>query len=76
MQQQMQNNVSDLLCESLLQALSILEKSLSFDFTAILLNETLDDPSSTNIPTAWRQYIEDPQTLQSLFKIMTAEIRN
>ena len=74
----MQSNVGncDILCESLLQALSILEKSLSFDFTAILLNETLDDPSSTNIPTAWRQYIEDPQTLQGLFKILTAEIRN
>ena len=64
-------NSCDLLCDSLLQSLTILEKSLSFDFTAILLNETLDEPSSTNIPTAWRDNIEDPQILKNLFKILT-----
>ena len=74
----MQGNLNscDLLCDSLEQSLSILEKSLSFDFTAILLNETLDEPSSTNIPTAWRDNIEDPQILKNLFRILTAEIRN
>lgn len=69
-------NSCDLLCESLLQSLSIQEKALSFDFTAILLNETLDEPSSTNIPTAWRDSIEDPATLKNLFRILAAEIHN
>ena len=64
------------LTESLMQALSILEKALSFDFTAILLNETLDDPVSTNVPSSWGPFIELPSTVQNLFRVLTAEIRN
>jgi hypothetical protein len=37
-------NDGDLLCESLLLSLTIFEKSLSYDFTAVLLNESLDEP--------------------------------
>jgi len=51
----------ELICESLLLCMSIYERCLSFDFNAILLNESLDDPSSTNIPQAWRPLIvENP----------------
>lgn len=50
---------SNMMTESLLQALCILERALSFDFTAILLNETLDDPITTNIPTSWAPFIVD-----------------
>ena len=64
------------LTESLLQALTILERALSFDFNAILLNETLDDPITTNIPSSWAPYLERPETVQNLFKILAAEIRN
>jgi len=59
-----------------MQALCILEKALSFDFTAILLNETLDDPVTTNVPTCWGPFIEQPSTVQNLFRVLTAEIRN
>ena len=59
-----------------MQAICILERSLSFDFTAILLNETLDDPITTNIPSSWAPFIEQPSTLQNLFRVLTAEIRN
>ena len=52
-----------MMTESLLQALSILERALSFDFTAILLNETLEDPVTTNIPTSWGEFIELPSTV-------------
>ena len=70
------SNDSNQLCDSLLQSLSILEKSLSYDFTAILLNETMDEPSQTNIPQSWRPRIENPGLVQSLFKILTMDIRN
>lgn len=59
-----------LLNESLYQTLSIYEKCLSFDFTAILLNETLDDPTSTNVPTSWRPIITETSTLQDLFTLL------
>ena len=56
--------------ENLFQTLSIYEKCLSFDFTAILLNETLDDPTSTNVPTSWRPIITDNSTVKNLFIIL------
>lgn len=49
---------------------SIFEKCLSYDFYAIMLNDTVDDPSSTYIPTTWRPVIERPQTMQSIFHCM------
>ena len=42
-------------------------KCLQFDFIAILLNETLDEPTQTNLPAAWESYIENPETLNVLF---------
>lgn len=67
---------SHMLCESLLLTLSILEKCYAFDFSAILLNETLDEPACTNIPTSWCQFIMQPATVKNLFRIMEADIRN
>lgn len=65
-----------MICESLLLTLSILEKCYAFDFSAILLNETLDDPACTNIPTAWCPFISQPETIKNLFRILEADIRN
>ncbi len=65
-----------MLCVSLLQLLSILEKCFAFDFSAILLNETLDDPACTNIPTAWCPFITQPNLIKNLFRILEAEIHN
>ena len=42
-------------------------KCLTFDFIAILLNETLDEPSQTNLPSSWTKHVENPQTLNVLF---------
>ncbi len=63
-----------LLCESLVQTLQIYEKCLSFDYTAILLNETLEDPTSTNVPSSWRPLIaEKPETVRNLFLVLKQE---
>lgn len=42
-------------------------KCLQFDFIAILLNETLDEPTQTNLPAAWECFIENPETINVLF---------
>jgi hypothetical protein len=34
---------------------------------AILLNETLDEPSQTNLPAAWVKDVENTQTIEVLF---------
>jgi hypothetical protein len=53
-----------------------LEKCFAFDFSAILLNETLDEPCSTNIPSSWCPYITQPETIKNLFRILEADIRS
>jgi hypothetical protein len=63
-----------MLCSCLVQTLEIYEKALSFDFTAILLNETLDDPSSTNLPSSWKEFVEKPETVSNLFRIIKTNI--
>jgi hypothetical protein len=53
--------------ESLEVCLDTYLKCLQFDFIAILLNETLDEPTQTNLPAAWECYIENPETINVLF---------
>lgn len=65
-----------MLFDSLVTNLSIYEKSLAFDFTAIMLNETLDDPTTTNIPSSWKVFVEDPNTIRNLFRILKCDIRS
>ena len=48
---------TDLMIETLLQALSVLEKCLNYDWTAVLCNETLDEPGQTNLPLTWRDVV-------------------
>ena len=67
---------SNMMTESLLQALSIFERCLSFDFSAILLNETMVDPININLPKNWAPLIENPQMIQNLFRVLSADIRN
>jgi hypothetical protein len=40
---------------------------LNFDFIAILLNETLEEPSQTNLPASWASIVEDENTVGDLF---------
>jgi hypothetical protein len=49
------------------------ERSLAFDFSAIMLNETLDDPMSTNVPTAWRMFLESGECLPDLFGLILVQ---
>lgn len=56
-----------LTAESLEVCLETYLKCLQFDFIAILLNETLDEPTQTNLPAAWESYIENPETVNVLF---------
>ena len=46
--QQMQK-VSETTLESLLTCIETYDKCLTFDFVAVLLNETLEEPISTNV---------------------------
>ena len=62
--------------ECLLQSLSILEKCLNYDYSAILCNETLEEPGQTNLPLSWRDVIQSPDLLKLIFKIMASDIRN
>jgi hypothetical protein len=56
--------------QGLLQSLIMQERSLAFDFSAIMLNETLDDPMSTNIPISWRPIVEAGENLPDLFNLL------
>ena len=67
---------SNLMTESLLQSLSILERCLCFDFAGILLNETMVEPVNINLPKSWAPFIENPKTIQNLFRVLMADIRN
>jgi hypothetical protein len=48
---QQQQEVNWILLECLKVNLQICHKCLIFDYTSILLNETLDEPSTTNVST-------------------------
>ncbi len=48
--------VSEQVYECLSLNLEICHKSLIFDYTSILLNETLDEPSSTNVLSFFLTY--------------------
>lgn len=62
-----QNQSNEVLLEQLQTSLEIYHKCLTFDFVAILLNETLDEPSQTNLPSAWVKDVENTQTIEVLF---------
>ncbi|GLE09040.1 hypothetical protein PINS_up020585 [Pythium insidiosum] len=48
-------------------ALSLAIKALSFDFIGTNPDESADEVGSLQVPTSWRQVIQDPQTMQLLF---------
>jgi len=50
------------------------ERALAFDFSAIMLNETLDDPMSTNVPTAWRAFLESGECMVDLFQLFSVDL--
>ena len=45
-----------------------------FDYTSILLNETLDEPSCTNVPNNWKEYFENKEMADVLFFILKCDI--
>lgn len=46
------------------------ERSLAFDFSAIMLNETLDDVMTVNAPNEWRPLLETGANLPLLFQLI------
>jgi len=60
--------------ECLSLSLEICHKSLIFDYTSVLLNETMDEPSYTNIPNTWKDFLEEKQMVSILFLIMQENI--
>lgn len=62
--------------ETLLQALTVLEKCLNYDWTAFLCNETLDQQGQTNVPISWRGIILVPDLVQHLFNLISTEIHS
>ena len=62
--------------ENLVMALNVLEKCLNYDQCAILCNDVLDEPGQTNLPLSWRDFIQDPNLVQLLFRLLMTEVRN
>lgn len=63
-----------MIVECLKTNLEIFHKSMIFDYTSVLLNETLDEPSSTNVPNSWREFIDNKENIDVLFFILKANI--
>ena len=61
--------------DSLEICLDTYHKCLTFDFVAVLLNETLDEPSNTTLPSSWAPLIEDAQTITDLFQTAQVALR-
>ncbi|CDW76789.1 importin-n-terminal domain-containing protein [Stylonychia lemnae] len=66
--------VNGVLAECLKTNLEICHKCLIFDYTSVLLNETLDEPTNTNVPNSWREFIETKQNVDVMFYILKANI--
>ena len=60
--------------KSLELCLKTYEKCLNFDFVAVLLNETLDEPSSTCLPSSWADQVENAETLNQLFETVQVSL--
>lgn len=60
--------VTQVTLDSLFTCIETYDKCLTFDFVAVLLNETLEEPISTNLPPAWAEKVEAPATITELFK--------
>ena len=54
--------------DSLIVCFETYQKCLTFDFIAILVNETLDEPMQTTLPSEWRVFVENPNTINNLFE--------
>ncbi|XP_038711145.1 exportin-7 isoform X2 [Tripterygium wilfordii] len=61
---QLKNDVASQLQEL---ALSLSLKCLSFDFVGTSIDESSDEFGTVQIPTSWRNVLEDPSTLQIFF---------
>lgn len=59
------NNI-EIVFELLEASLRIYLTCLRYDFLAILLNETLDEPTQTNLPLSWAPQIQDKSSIQAL----------
>lgn len=55
--------------EILEKSLSLTLKCLTFEFQGILLDETLEDPVSTQVPFSWRAIIEETTNIDPLFVV-------
>lgn len=51
-----------------------MHKCLIFDYTSVLLNETLDEPSYTNVPNTWREDFETSEMTEVLFYILKSKL--
>ena len=51
------------------QALTLLERCLTFDFIGVLPDESSDDATTLQVPSAWRDRIQTGSTLRLLFNL-------
>ena len=63
-------------CEALKVCLAICSQAINFEFTGIILDETLEDPLAINIPVSWKSSIIDESLLKMLFNFCVAEYPN
>ena len=58
----------DMTIDSLQVCFETYQKCLTFDFIAVLMNETLDEPQQTTLPSEWKVFVEDAKTINNLFE--------
>ena len=51
------------------QALTLLERCLTFDFIGVLPDESSDDATTLQVPSSWRERIQTGSTLRLLFNL-------
>lgn len=74
----------DILEQTLLMCLEICQKSLNYDCTSIMLNDTIEDSASTNVrfkyhlyqlklPITWGSFVKDQKTITNMFKLLNLQ---
>ena len=73
--QRIKNGEQDsIILDCLETCLETYHKSLNFDFVAVILNETADEQSSTQIPASWTKFVEDQNTISALFDTVNSAL--
>eukprot|EP00347_Sterkiella_histriomuscorum_P015544 403356631 len=66
----------EILEQTLMMCLEICQKSLNFDCTSIMLNDTIEENSSTNLPLTWAKFVKDKSTTANMFNLLFLQFQS